>query len=221
MVGSLLEMENVWMFLLSRISLSQSLLIQVKEDAGLIWVYPDPCVEEIPKFQVIQDLKDTKFRLAPYKVHWNAHFTRVVESVLDVAHLGFVHKKTIGKYSKEEISELHFTHEGDQIIIQNGGGLLEYCFPQQWILKPADQTKNSFINYVTFTPIDEEETMIYGYAGRTFAKSIPLMAVFFSKYSLKVLDEDKSVVESQHPRPIPEALRMEAHVFADGPQIAF
>ncbi|MCM2534751.1 aromatic ring-hydroxylating dioxygenase subunit alpha [Neobacillus pocheonensis] len=193
----------------------------IREEAGIIWVYPDPYVKEIPEFQVIPDLKDSKFRLSPYQVHWNAHFTRVVESVLDVAHLGFVHKKTIGRNSKEEITELDFTHEGDLIIIRNGGGLLEYCFPQQWILKPADRTKNSFINYVTFTPIDEEETMIFGYAGRTFGRKIPFMDGIFSKYSLKVLDEDKTVVESQHPRPIPEALRMEAHVFADGPQIAF
>nr|WP_246277257.1 hypothetical protein [Neobacillus endophyticus] len=88
-------------------------------------------------------------------------------------------------------------------------------------LRSVETSKNAFINYITFTPIDEEETMIFGYAGRTFARNVPFMDGIFSKYSLKVLDEDKSVVESQHPRPIPEALKMEAHVFADGPQIAF
>ncbi|MCM2535380.1 aromatic ring-hydroxylating dioxygenase subunit alpha [Neobacillus pocheonensis] len=200
---------------------AHTVFYQVREEAGLIWIYPDPNVKETPEFQVMPDLKDTKFRLAPYKAHWNAHFTRVVESVLDVAHLVFVHKKTIGKNANEEIKELNYTHEGDKIIIRNGGGLLEYSFPQQWILKPVESTKNAFINYVTFTPIDEEKTMIFGYAGRTFGRNIPFMDGIFSKYSLKVLDEDKSVVESQHPRPIPEALRMEAHVFADGPQIAF
>nr|WP_176523516.1 hypothetical protein [Bacillus pseudomycoides] len=29
------------------------------------------------------------------------------------------------------------------------------------------------------------------------------------------------VVESQHPRPIPEALRIEAHVYADATQMKF
>lgn len=194
----------------------------VKEHAGLIWVYPKPASDQdVPDFQIMPDLEDARYRLSPYKAEWKAHFTRVVESVLDVAHLSFVHKKTIGKRSKQAIQDLPYTHDGDQIVIQNGGGLLEYWFPQQWILRPSEKTKNSFINYVTFTPVDEEETLIFGYAGRTFAKKLKFMDKTFSKYSLKVLDEDKAVVESQHPRPIPEALRMEAHVYADGPQIAF
>ncbi|AZB42114.1 aromatic ring-hydroxylating dioxygenase subunit alpha [Bacillus sp. FJAT-42376] len=193
----------------------------VTEEAGLIWVYPDYEAEEVPDFQVIPDIKESRYRLSPYKAHWDAHLTRAVESVLDVAHLSFVHKKTIGRNSNTVFHDLPYTHEGDSIMIQNGGGLLEYRFPQQWILRPAHDTKHAFINYVTFTPVDEEETMIFGYAGRTFAKKVPFMDRVFSKYSLKILDEDKSVVESQHPRPIPEALRMEAHVYADGPQIAF
>ncbi|KZZ84739.1 aromatic ring-hydroxylating oxygenase subunit alpha [Bacillus sp. SJS] len=193
----------------------------VTEEAGLIWVYPDHLEKNVPELQVIPDVKDKRYRLSPYQAHWNAHLTRTVESVLDVAHLSFVHKKTIGKKTSTVFHDLPYTHERDNITIQNGGGLLEYRFPQQWLLRPAKEAKSSFINYVTFTPVDEEETMIFGYAGRTFAKNIPFMDRVFSKYSLKVLDEDKSIVESQHPRPIPEALRMEAHVYADGPQIAF
>jgi hypothetical protein len=52
-------------------------------------------------------------------------------------------------------------------------------------------------------------------------KFVPGMNRFFSRYSSKVLEEDRAVVESQHPRPIPEALRMEAHVPTDGPQVRF
>ncbi|WP_235842081.1 aromatic ring-hydroxylating oxygenase subunit alpha [Neobacillus fumarioli] len=193
----------------------------VREEAGIIWVFPDPNAKEIQNFQLFPELKDSKYRLAPYQAQWNAHYTRVVESVLDVAHLSFVHKKTIGKNSKTEISQLQYSHKEDRIIIYNDGASLEFWYPQQWILKPSVQSKNKFFNYVTFTPIDEEQTLILGYAGRNFVKFIPFLDRIFSNYSLKVLDEDQSVVESQHPRPIPEALRMEAHVLADGPQIAF
>ncbi|EEM16415.1 hypothetical protein P4U78_01700 [Bacillus pseudomycoides] len=38
---------------------------------------------------------------------------------------------------------------------------------------------------------------------------------------MKVLQEDQVVVESQHSRPIPEALKMEAHVYADAAQMKF
>lgn len=146
--------------------------------------------------------------------------TRVVESVLDVAHVPIVHNKTIGKKSTVEI-KIDFEAHGDEIRIRNGGGILDYRFPQQWLLTPSKQEGSQFINYVTFTPIDKEVTAIYGLAGRNFATKVPGLNYIFSKYSSKVLKEDQAIVESQHPRPIPDALRLEAHVQADGPQVRF
>ncbi|WP_268895559.1 hypothetical protein [Priestia flexa] len=94
-------------------------------------------------------------------------------------------------------------------------------FPHQWILKSKDKEKQSFFQYLTFTPLDEEETLILGYGGRSFLKRAPFIDFFVRYYNLKVLKEDQDVVESQHPRPIPEALKMEAHVQADMAQIQF
>jgi hypothetical protein len=120
-----------------------------------------------------------------------------------------------------EIKQVRFSvPSSDRILIENGGGLLDYVFPGQWMLKAA-LGKSGFINYVTFTPISSHETLIFGYAGRTFLRKMPLMNWLFSKQSSKILEEDRLVVESQHPRPIPQALQMEAHVPADGPQVRF
>jgi phenylpropionate dioxygenase-like ring-hydroxylating dioxygenase large terminal subunit len=195
----------------------------VEEKAGLVWVYPQSASGDAPpSLNLFAELSDPAFALSPYRQEWRAHLTRVVESVLDVAHLAFVHKKTIGRRVPEEVKKMEFrVPDRDSITIENGGGLLEYRFPQQWILKPARPGRSQFINYVTFTPVDREKTVIFGYAGRTFARGIPGMHAIFSRYSLKILNEDKTVVESQHPRPIPEALRMEAHVPADAPQVRF
>ncbi|KPV44664.1 aromatic ring-hydroxylating oxygenase subunit alpha [Alicyclobacillus ferrooxydans] len=190
------------------------------EKAGLIWVYPHD--GEPPELKVPSQLEDPKFRLAPYEQEWTAHLTRVVESVLDVAHLAFVHRKTIGRRLPEKVSDLRFeVPDKDGIRIYNGGGLLDYWFPQQWLLRPSGDSKDSFINYVTFLPVDRDRTIIFGYAGRTFARNVPFLNRIFSKYSLRILTEDRAVVESQHPRPIPQALRMEAHVPADAPQVRF
>lgn len=196
----------------------------VREEAQLIWVYPsDVPVNEAPALTVFPELTDSRFVLAPYDEEWQAHLTRVVESVLDVAHLAFVHKKTIGRRVPAEIKKMQFEAEGspDVISIHNGGGLLEYRFPQQWILRPSNGAGAQFINYVVFSPTDSAHTRIFGFAGRTFAKHVPGMSRIFSHYSRKILREDQAVVESQHPRPIPEALRMEAHVPADAPQVRF
>lgn len=192
-----------------------------QERVGLIWVYPTSGTEP-PLLCIPKELEDSRFQLAPYEQVWAAHLTRVVESVLDVAHLAFVHKKTIGRRVPAEISKLRFeAADKDSIRIYNGGGVLDYWFPQQWLLRPAVEGKNGFINYVTFCPADRDKTIIFGYAGRTFARWVPFMNRLFSRYSLKILTEDRGVVESQHPRPIPQALRMEAHVPADAPQVRF
>ncbi|MGQ7885501.1 Rieske 2Fe-2S domain-containing protein [Paenibacillus sp. WC2504] len=197
----------------------------VTERAGLVWVYPKAndtgnAAAEIPDLLIFPELDDSKYTAAPYAAIWRAHLTRVIESVIDVAHVPIVHRASIGKKSKEEI-QITFEADGEHIHVKNGNGLLHYQFPQQWILTLPNQTRNKIFNYVTFTPIDENKTAIFGLAGRNFAKSVPGMNTIFSRYSAKVLEEDRTIVESQHPRPIPEALRMEAHVPADGPQVRF
>ncbi|KEK23275.1 aromatic ring-hydroxylating oxygenase subunit alpha [Bacillus gaemokensis] len=195
----------------------------VIEKAGLVWVYPEDQMsdEEPPVLELFEEVEDINFVFSPYEASWNAHFTRVVESVLDVVHLSFVHKNTIGKHSNPELEELKIEGDLDAFSLKNGEAYLCYKFPQQWLLKPAEEKKKRFINFVTFTPVDEEETIVFGLAGRNFARKIPFLHNIFSRYSLKVLQEDQIVVESQHPRPIPEALKMEAHVYADAAQIKF
>ncbi|WP_367307323.1 Rieske 2Fe-2S domain-containing protein [Alicyclobacillus acidocaldarius] len=190
------------------------------ERGGIAWVYLGGETSP-PEPRLFSELTDGSYRLVPYEDVWQAHLTRVVESVLDVAHLAFVHRKTIGRRTPAAIPRMSFeADDGNRILIRNGGGVLEYWFPQMWILRPAEG-KGGFLNFVTFTPVDPETTRILGYAGRTFARSVPGIDALFRRYSLRVLREDQRVVESQHPRPIPEALRMEAHVPADAPQVRF
>ena len=190
---------------------------RVKEKAGLIWV----CPADVPlgELTLFPELEDPHLRLVPYQSTWKAHFTRVVESVLDVAHVPVVHRQTIGRKLPLKV-QIQFQAEGDLICIQNNKAELEYRFPQQWILRPRHRREHRLINFVTFTPVDSHHTEIRGYIGRSFAKSF-LVDKIFSQFSLKVLKEDQAIVESQHPRPIPESLRMEAHVPADGPQVRF
>ncbi|WP_036747106.1 aromatic ring-hydroxylating dioxygenase subunit alpha [Paenibacillus sp. UNC451MF] len=193
------------------------------ESIGLLWIYPmtrDQLESEPEPLKLINPvLENQDYVMAPYDTVWQAHLTRVVESVLDVAHVPIVHNKTIGKKSPKEIT-IEFEADDNHIRIRNGGGILHYDFPQQWLLTPVKTEGSQFINFVTFTPIEQEVTAIYGLAGRNFAK-FPGMNYVFSRYSSKVLKEDQGIVESQHPRPIPDALRMEAHVPADGPQVRF
>jgi len=194
----------------------------VQERAGLVWVYPQPGDSvHVPPLELWPEVEDPAYVLVPYAAQWRAHLTRVVESVLDVAHIAFVHRRTIGRRAAPTVDPVSFVvPDRDTIRVHNGGGQLVYRFPQEWLLKPATGSPPAFINWVTFTPINRESTAIYGYAGRTFLRA-RVWNPWFRRYSLRVLHEDQHLVESQHPRPIPEALRMEAHVPADGPQVRF
>lgn len=200
---------------------AHSKVYPVQERGGLVWIYPEIVEGNVISSDLIipTELEDEQFRTAPYHKKWDAHFTRVIESVLDVAHLAFVHKKTIGRKMAKEIKTLNYEVYKDDIRIISGNADITYTYPQHWMQRIGEDVK--MFNYVTFTPIDEEETLIFGINGRSFAKSLFFMDNIFSWYSSKILKEDQMVVESQHPRPIPEALRLEAHVRADAPQVKF
>ncbi|WP_309485185.1 Rieske 2Fe-2S domain-containing protein [Thermoactinomyces daqus] len=86
----------------------------VQEKAGMIWIYPDSSTKA-PDLHLFPILEEPQFVYSPYQMVWKAHLTRVVESVLDVAHLAFVHKQTIGKGLSPEINDLSFQAEKDYI----------------------------------------------------------------------------------------------------------
>jgi phenylpropionate dioxygenase-like ring-hydroxylating dioxygenase large terminal subunit len=191
----------------------------VQEKAGMIWIYPDSSTKA-PDLHLFPILEEPQFVYSPYQMVWKAHLTRVVESVLDVAHLAFVHKQTIGKGLSPEINDLSFQAEKDDIHFQKGTNRFHYRFPTQWI-QYLGKNETKMFTFATFTPLDHETTVIFSQIGRTFAKRVPFIGKYLSHFGLRVLKEDQLIVEGQHPRPIPEALRMEAHVPSDGVQVRF
>ncbi|MGY0210497.1 Rieske 2Fe-2S domain-containing protein, partial [Bacillus cereus] len=58
----------------------------VKEKIGLIWIYPDS-EETPPEWKTFHVMENTPFKLSFFHATWNAHLTRSIESVLDIAHL--------------------------------------------------------------------------------------------------------------------------------------
>ncbi|MCF8567450.1 Rieske 2Fe-2S domain-containing protein [Alicyclobacillus tolerans] len=68
------------------------------EKAGLIWVYtyPQKHLNDKPELSIFPEIESEGWIFAPLQATWNAHFTRTVESVLDISHLPFVHPDTSG-----------------------------------------------------------------------------------------------------------------------------
>ncbi|WP_134684896.1 aromatic ring-hydroxylating oxygenase subunit alpha [Brevibacillus migulae] len=195
----------------------------VREAASLIWLYPQQVENEetLPPLGLFKDLYDDQYTFTPTMVTWQAHVTRVVESILDMTHLHFVHRKTIGRYMKPTLDQFSFTVEGNNWDIHVDGAHIEFIFPQHMILRRPWGGKRSFINYYCFTPIDENQSKVFCVTGRNFARHIPGMNKFFMSYNLKIFNEDKPIVESQNPISIPEMMQLEVHVDSDGPQVRY
>ncbi len=85
-----------------------------KEEHGFIWIFygeEHNSSEELPFFK---DLDNITYHT--FKSHWNSHYSRVIENQLDVVHVPFVHKTTIGRGNKTlvngpvtEIDDLEIT----------------------------------------------------------------------------------------------------------------
>jgi len=72
------------------------------EAYGFIWIWwgDDDKVTGKPFF--FKELED--FSFSSFKDHWNVHYSRAIENQLDVVHLPFVHRSTIGRGNKTLIN---------------------------------------------------------------------------------------------------------------------
>ena len=66
---------------------------------GLIWVWYGDYHADLPEIPFFEELK-TGFTYGEISENWNVHYTRAIENQLDVVHLPFVHKTTIGRGNK-------------------------------------------------------------------------------------------------------------------------
>ncbi len=208
------------------------------EKYGFIWIWwgdPDKALGE-PFF--FEELKN--FSYSSFKDHWNVHYSRAIENQLDVVHLPFVHRTTIGRGNKTLVNGPVVVREGDMITfyvdnvtdsgdskplkpdeIQNYTSLfhLQFHFPNIWQNFISDKIRA----VAAFVPVDEENSVIYiRYYQRMIR--IPLLRGFMNFTgkiaSIIILRQDKRVVITQQPKK--SALKMdEVLIMGDKPIIEY
>nr|WP_281178204.1 hypothetical protein [Alicyclobacillus shizuokensis] len=180
----------------------------------------------------------------PFRCTWRAHFSRVVESVLDVSHLPFVHPETTGRNVPPVVEGPSFGVENGDIWIHptpfapvhpmeplpypqdtagagaGRGTEIELLFPNQWIIRTPMEDGLFMCTFLTFTPTDDEHTDIFGLAMRNFDFTAPLLDAFHLEHTRFVMEQDEVVVESQRPRVAPQP-QAEAHVASDAPTLRY
>jgi phenylpropionate dioxygenase-like ring-hydroxylating dioxygenase large terminal subunit len=171
---------------------------------------------------------------------WNAHYSRVIENQLDVAHLPFVHYNTIGSGGRTLVDGPLVEWDGTDkfylyVFNRRDDGKpprkpeemtrpavpfwLEFIFPNLWQNHISEQVRI----VVAFVPVDEEHTYMYLRFYQGFLK-LPLLREFVNwlamPMNIYIAHQDRRVVQTQMPRP--SSLRMgEKLVQADRPIVAY
>lgn len=188
------------------------------ESHGFIYIYWGEKAEHAPDF--FEDLKGLSY--SGLKEVWSVHYSRAIENQLDVVHLPFVHRTTIGRGERyvvdgpvvEWIDEDKFeffvyNRIEDGTIAKKPSEMpkpnrktdfkLGFKFPNLWQNYIDDKVRI----LAAFAPIDEENTMIYLRFYQGFMK-VPVLKnlVNFSAmlFNRKVLHQDRRVVLTQVPK---------------------
>lgn len=188
------------------------------ENYGLIWIWWGDVELKTPEPFFFKELSNMSY--STFVDRWNSHYSRCIENQLDVMHLPFVHKTTIGSGNKTLVNGPVVVREGELItfyvnnVFDDGKTIplksaeiqdykklfhLQFHYPNIW----QNIISDNFRIFAAFVPVDEEHTLIYLRNYQSFLK-IPILktvANYFMKLSnIFILRQDKRVVESQLPR---------------------
>ena len=160
---------------------------------------------------------DENFVYAEFKELWSVPYPRAVENQLDVMHLPFVHRTTIGRgnrtlvhgpvvkwidedefffYVFNEVDVGQKVKRPEELNLDRSRVYLEFIFPNTW----QNHITKDIRVVAFFAPVDRERTMIYlrFYVGVTKIKPLDkLIAALGMTFNRKVLHQDKRVVETQ------------------------
>ncbi|MBV1756447.1 MAG: aromatic ring-hydroxylating dioxygenase subunit alpha [Dethiosulfatibacter sp.] len=189
----------------------------VKEAYGFIWLWYSDELIDVPEIPFFEELKEG-FSYGGFSETWGVHYTRAIENQLDVVHLPFVHKSTIGRGGntlvngpvvkwKENLMTFYVKNENDNgqtpekpNEIQEYDKLfrLQFQMPNIWHNRISDNVRI----LAAFTPIDDENTHIYLRFYQSFIHTPGLKQIvnwLSTTMNKIILHQDRRVVLTQLP----------------------
>lgn len=192
------------------------------EAHDLIWIWwgeNPPADLKPPLF--FEDIDDHLSYAKSYD-HWQAHYSRVIENQLDVAHLPFVHHNTIGRggltlvdgpgmeWVSEDMFFIYFYNRLDDgtpprkpedvpVPDLDKDFKLEFIFPNLWQNHIGEKVRI----LAAFVPVDEENTLLYLRFYQKFSR-IPWIRGLVNRlampFNLLIAHQDRRVVMTQQPK---------------------
>jgi phenylpropionate dioxygenase-like ring-hydroxylating dioxygenase large terminal subunit len=197
----------------------QVMTYPTREAHGYIYIWWGAPREDYPPLPWFDDLDDS-FATSDYRDHWSVQYSRALENQLDVFHLPFVHATTIGQGNRtvadgpltvvdEKSLEIWVYNRVDdgkttarrasELPKPTRQPFLIFKFPHLWMNRISDDLRIT----VFFTPIDDENTILYLRYYQRFVK-VPLLrkliADMVNLSSIVILNQDKRVVLTELPK---------------------
>ena len=169
--------------------------------------------------------------------HWNAHYSRCIENQLDVVHLPFVHRSTIGRGNRTVVNGPKIVPEEDGFRTSANNEkdvgqtprraadcvikptYLCFRYPNIWLNHISDKLKV----LIYFAPVDDENTVLYirFYCRLSGLRGVDALVAQLGKAGNRIIErQDRRVVVTQQPKP--SAYRSQEKLLAgDGPVIQY
>ena len=191
-----------------------------REQYGFIWIWWGEPRDDLPEIGFFDSIDDS-FSYSTIRDHWKTHYSRAIENQLDVLHLPFVHRTTIGRGNQTVVDgpitdccldanmiQVWFSNRVDdgsparsvkELTQPRGNPLLQFIFPNIWQNWLGDNIRVM----IAFVPIDDENTRMYI---RSYQKimQVPVLKSIFNLVSgignLVIERQDRWVVETQQPK---------------------
>lgn len=170
-----------------------------REAHGFVWMwYGEPRADypPVPWFEDMPDVPTSWFA-----DDWPVHWTRAVENQLDFSHLSFVHRTTIGVFTRPDV--MMSTEVGEDRVRAFSGedrdrAYIEWIAPNIWRNKIGPKT---WIQ-AAFVPIDDSASRTYVRYAQGWITA-PVLGELFCRLmnplNRIILDQDRRVVVSQRP----------------------
>ncbi len=213
-----------------------------EERYGLLWTSLDPAADpaRLPGFPAWDD-PDFE-RILPPTIDIAGAAGRQCEGFLDVAHFAFVHHLTFADPANAVVPDYAVRWADDGTLVSDyisdvanipHGTVAPAPVPEGFLWRRLYEVQFPFFPQLTIffpddkrlclfncaTPVSARMTRLFVPIARNFDRGGDLAPVH--EFNHRVFDEDRVIVESQHPEDLPLDLMAEAHIRADRASIAY
>jgi phenylpropionate dioxygenase-like ring-hydroxylating dioxygenase large terminal subunit len=199
--------------------------LPLREINGLLWLHTGTVADDEPAPS--ETLLRRDLSCTVQSAVWHSHWTRAMENMLDMPHLPFVHRRTIGRDMAQVGSDrmdLRWTPTATGGLIENVTSgrerqtRLDFLYPNAMELV-IDPPKRTLRIVAVCLPEAENTTRMIFATYRSFARS-RLFDPMFRFANRRIAREDQAILESSDPPAIPPGAA-EKSVRTDAPTLAF